>query len=350
MSSSDPSLSESSYSSEEETVIVRDVRRGRRAVWSIATFRAPSTKPDTDEDKQSTVHILRKSLSRLMISRDRSAARDASPSGSRPLSSVSSCSDSLSTEDVLAFHYPTDETFEAYIDNVKKIVNCICAVEELDAQTQNIVHAIMDSHDAAVRKREVNHWSQCLTRASVEGTQISRTIAVLAHDVLKNIDPCDAAEVHWGLQDALVDSAVALFHSNWIEVSEPTLSQDRLCIDNALDIKPPGENLSDSGNSSIGEDQERKLNSAAFIGDLFAVGILDFRRYCELVEQLTKHLVSITHCQALYLALLHAKAHIGMDLPRYWLRDCRKSLVRQDAFCALFSENDAAKRWSKAST
>lgn len=72
------------------------------------------------------------------------------------------------------------------------------------------------------------------------------------------------------------------------------------------------------------------MNVAAFAGDLFALGLLPvWMVHDSIIANLAyANQVSTVHCRALYLFLLHAKAHTGPSIGLEMLSDVRRQLIR----------------------
>ena len=71
------------------------------------------------------------------------------------------------------------------------------------------------------------------------------------------------------------------------------------------------------------------INVAAFAGDLFALGLLSLQTvHDRIIHNLAyAPVVSAVHCRALYVFLLHAKAHIGPSIGMGKLGKVRKQLI-----------------------
>ena len=76
--------------------------------------------------------------------------------------------------------------------------------------------------------------------------------------------------------------------------------------------------------------KEEMTNVAAFAGDLFALGLLPvWMVHDRIVSSLAyPNQLSTVHCRALYLFLLHAKAHIGPSIGLEVLGDIRRQLLQ----------------------
>lgn len=72
-----------------------------------------------------------------------------------------------------------------YLGRMKQAIVAICLTDEMHRRTQSIATALMGSQgNKADLDREVTKWSNWIFRTGVEHAQYTRTIAVIAHDVL----------------------------------------------------------------------------------------------------------------------------------------------------------------------
>lgn len=97
----------------------------------------------------------------------------------------------------------------------------------------------------------------------------------------------------------------------------------------------------------IGLDELEMVNVAGFAGDLFALGLLPSLEVHEtIIKNLVyKNVVSPVHCRALYLFLLHAKAHIGPSIGLPVLVDVRRELIERMKWCPM-SHLRMARLWA----
>lgn len=87
------------------------------------------------------------------------------------------------------------------------------------------------------------------------------------------------------------------------------------------------------------------LNIAAFVGDLFALGVLPSTYMRDMVTLLVCDPRSMIHCRALYLLLLRACPKTDEIFSEEFLLNCRQFLVWKASNDMLFVQNDMARRW-----
>jgi hypothetical protein len=92
---------------------------------------------------------------------------------------------------------------------------------------------------------------------------------------------------------------------------------------------------------TLEETRSQILNTAAFLGDIFAMGLVPPMTIQSLISSLLTHLDSVLFCCALYLILIHAKPHIATPLNADFVITLRAIVVMHGN--ATF--NEMVRRW-----
>ncbi|KAH9948042.1 hypothetical protein B0H21DRAFT_821387 [Amylocystis lapponica] len=210
---------------------------------------------------------------------------------------------------------PLDPHLQAYFLKMQSTATDTCHPREIAAAARRVVAAILARQTAPGTLAHAAAWGEALVRAGVARREYSRTVAVVVHDVVAALLWASWAQ-NRAFERAVVARATQACAARW--------TADDGAPDDA---------------------RAQMLDAAAFVGDLFALGVLRARDMCALVAPLVDDARSATHCRALHLLLLRAQAHIGEDLPAEFLCECRQKLVWQATHARPFVEDDMARRW-----
>ncbi|KAI0938360.1 hypothetical protein AcW1_001896 [Taiwanofungus camphoratus] len=219
---------------------------------------------------------------------------------------------------------PLDSHLQAYFLKMERTARNTCHPREIHTEAVRIVNTV-----GPRGLEDIPRWVKTLFFAGIARLDYSRTIAVLVHDLL--------AELLWRswqcnqlLRDELVNLARTAFCSSWDGTDLELLSGT-----NGID--PLGETLERT--------RTQMLNIAAFVGDLFALGVLPSTYMRDMVTLLVCDPRSMIHCRALYLLLLRACPKTDEIFSEEFLLNCRQFLVWKASNDMLFVQNDMARRW-----
>jgi hypothetical protein len=87
------------------------------------------------------------------------------------------------------------------------------------------------------------------------------------------------------------------------------------------------------------------INMSAFLGGLFAIGLLPGHALAGQICLLIDNLRTTAHCRALYLLLLHAMHHLACPLDGNFLLACRNILVNTSYKDPLFVKDAVGRLW-----
>ncbi len=175
------------------------------------------------------------------------------------------------------------------------VVNPYYTPKETDALLQRLFPAQVISDQA--RLGVMYSTVERLLSTAVSDLQISRSTAYLFSDVLSK---CPSNEVAQILKEFMERKAIALLSAQWFGAhGAPPITVCKKVA--GLQTQFPA-----TGGPSRGKQWQDKFNIAAFLGDLFAIGVVSPEMMCIIMTSWAKHLTSSVQYNGLYLLLLRA--------------------------------------------
>ncbi|KAH9932347.1 uncharacterized protein B0H18DRAFT_952450 [Fomitopsis serialis] len=223
-----------------------------------------------------------------------------------------------------------DIHMQAYFVRVQSTTRLTCHPLEMCGEARVISEALLDSSaDENKENLDFASWAHRLLHAGTERLSYSRTIAVVVREAIADLywgDAQTGSELHLAFLKALTTAFFCSFFKT-----------DLSFLDGVTGLDPISPVLEPT--------RAQVLNIAAFVGDLYALGVLADTVMIELVSTLVYGLQSLTHCRALHLLLLRACTAATRGLPLSMLHHWRDVLVCTALGWGIFTLPDTVKRW-----
>lgn len=177
--------------------------------------------------------------------------------------------------------------------------------QETEALLQRLFPAQAISEQA--RLDIMHHTAEHLLLAATSNSQMSRSAAYLFENVLNKCPNREVAQIFKGI---MAEKALALFSAHWVGPHAPFPTMVHKSVNGyQTQILPTGGAPSwiFAEHFALPAKQwEDKLNMAAFLGDLFAVGVISPEMMCDVITPWVANLTTFIQCRGLYLLLLRA--------------------------------------------
>jgi hypothetical protein len=213
---------------------------------------------------------------------------------------------------------PKDSKLQAYFYRMEVNLRT-CHSAALQAEAANFTRDILAKPTDVSSIRGV---AETLAKAGYRKIEHSRSWALIAHDIFCQLQST-SHDASVSFRDSLVDAVMEVFDGYYLKVIGCASQAVFHLIINQVGLWHLG---GLDGLSQVGEEM---INVAAFVGDLFALDLLPVQMvHNRILSSLAyPNQVSTVHCRALYLFLLHAKAHIGPSIGLDVLGKVRRKLL-----------------------
>ncbi|KAH7910962.1 hypothetical protein BJ138DRAFT_1151743 [Hygrophoropsis aurantiaca] len=218
-----------------------------------------------------------------------------------------------------------DSSLQLYFSKMQRAAVRTCHPLIIGQEARLIVHSI--TRNGQQHAKEV---AQGLFNAGISNTEHSRTVALLIYNVFLELQWSNWAKMD-ELRYHLDGLATTAFSNSWLSLQHDF---------HFLPTKTGLEATSDSLDPSRSE----MMNTAAFLGDLTAVGAIDVAAFSRRIGSFIELTSSVSQCRALYLLLLRASAHLAAPILSDDLIAWRNRLSDSKRN-NLFRNDEMAQRW-----
>lgn len=233
-----------------------------------------------------------------------------------------------------------DPALQAYFFKMQRMTLLTCHPEEIHYQADEISTSLQRGTSG------VKAAARSLVFAGISNLENSRTVALIIYDIV-----VDLLWPPWNTRREL-EEELLLEADNAFARSCCTASHCAIVLLTILTLQLQNQFRNDREGSGLQpldnireEIRTRMLNTSAFLGDLFALGLIPVVQMRSWVSVLHRSLDSITKCRALYLLLLRASQHIGDSLGDEFLLNIRSTIVSEAHKHPAIFPDGMRKRW-----